>query len=128
METPILLLLSIPVLIYLAGVIFSVIMFFDCVSKDSAQFKSRFTASGEHDKLMWVLIIIAGIFFFHLGGIAYYFVEKKGSSPSRAPGHLPRLMCTGCQRLLEPDWKACPHCGRPVPDLSGPSKSSPISK
>jgi len=33
-----------------------------------------------------------------------------------------RRACDVCENLLDPEWVACPYCGRPVPGQVGPEK------
>ena len=100
-------------ILYIAGIVFSICMLIDCLKRDP-QFKPTFTSTGEYDKIIWVILIVAGFAFFHLGAIIYFFIVKKSSPGSLAS---PRIVCTKCQTPVREDWKACPYCGKTIPKV-----------
>lgn len=101
-------------LLYIAGIVFSILMFIDCLKRDLNQFKPTFTATGEYDKIIWVIIIVVGFFFLHIGAILYFFIVRKSSPSSLAH---PRVICTKCEKAVRDDWTACPYCGKEIPKI-----------
>ena len=62
----------------LIGAIISVLALFDCIKRDRTSFKSIFTAEGQYDKFMWVVVILFSAKFFGVGAIAYHiFVRRR---------------------------------------------------
>lgn len=92
-------------LVGIAGFVFSVWMFIDCLKREHSAFKNTFTKDGEFDKIIWAVIIFAGMSFFYLGAILYYFLVKKSTKPA------PRAICIKCKNEVKEEWQACPYCG-----------------
>lgn len=66
------------ILIYGAGLIFSLVMLIDCLKRDHSAFRNTFTRTGEFDKLIWAgLIVISFFILIPVGSIVYFFVVKR---------------------------------------------------
>jgi uncharacterized BrkB/YihY/UPF0761 family membrane protein len=61
----------------IAGVIFSLVMLIDCLRRPNEKFLNPLTKNSEYDKLIWAGVIVASLWFYFLGTIAYFFVVKK---------------------------------------------------
>jgi len=66
-----------PVLLAIAGGIFSLVMLIDCLKRPGDKFLNPLTKNGEYDKLIWAVVIVASLWFYFLGAIVYFFVVKK---------------------------------------------------
>lgn len=89
----------------IGGLVFSVWMFIDCLKREHNGFKNTFTKDGEYDKIIWAIIIFAGMSFFFLGAILYYFLVKKSTKT------VLRAICLKCKNEMKEEWQACPYCG-----------------
>ena len=59
-------------------VIFSAIMFWDCLKRRNSEFKNIFDfQDGKYDKILWLFTIIFSVKLFCIGAIAYFVFEKN---------------------------------------------------
>ncbi|MCD4779987.1 MAG: hypothetical protein K8S27_05485 [Candidatus Omnitrophica bacterium] len=64
--------------------VFTALMFFDCLRRKSGSFNNVFDVhSGKYDKIIWLAIIIFSAKLFSIGGIAYYVFEKRAASSEK---------------------------------------------
>ena len=68
--------------LWVAGLIFSVVMVVDCLKRAKNEFHNPLTKEGEYDKLIWAGAIILSFGFYFLGAIVYFFVVKKNKQAS----------------------------------------------
>jgi len=66
----------IPILI-LAGIIISIIAFFDCIRRNNSDFKTRLLPDGKHEKVVWLVLILISSRLFAIGSIAYYMMVAR---------------------------------------------------
>jgi len=60
---------------------------------------------------LWLIIILIG----GIVGLIIYLVVRK--EKAGAPPIPPVMrMCTACGRVVSPDARFCPHCGKALPD------------
>ena len=64
-------------LLAIAGVILSLVMLIDCLQRPREKFLNPLTKNGEYDKLIWAVAIVASLWIYFLGAIAYFFVVKR---------------------------------------------------
>jgi len=69
-------------LLAIAGMIFSLVMLIDCLKRPPSKFYHPLTKGGEYDKLIWAIAIVASLWIYFLGVIAYFFVVKMGKPES----------------------------------------------
>jgi len=63
--------------LFIAGVVFSLVMLIDCLKRPALKFLNPLTKNGEYDKLIWVGAIVLSISFYFIGAIVYFFVVMK---------------------------------------------------
>jgi len=62
--------------------------------------------------VMWLIVVLIGGI---IGVIIYLVVRKEKGAPPSAPQPVTRV-CANCGRVIPPDVKFCPQCGKPVPE------------
>jgi len=65
------------VVLFIAGVVFSLVMLIDCLKRPALKFLNPLTKNGEYDKLIWVGAIVLSLWFYFIGAIVYFFVVMK---------------------------------------------------
>lgn len=64
-------------LLFIAGIVFSLVMLIDCLKRPASKFLNPFTKNGEYDKLIWAGAIVLSLWFYCIGAIVYFFVVMK---------------------------------------------------
>lgn len=64
-------------LLFIAGVVLSIVMLIDCLKRPASKFPNPLTKKGEYDKLIWAAAIVASLWFYCVGAIVYFFVVMK---------------------------------------------------
>ena len=64
-------------LLFIAGVVLSLVMLIDCLKRPASKFPTPLTKKGEYDKLIWAGAIVASLWFYCIGAIVYFFVVMK---------------------------------------------------
>ena len=73
-------------ILWVAGLIFSLVMVVDCLKRPNSQFYNPLTKDGEYDKLIWAAAIVVTLWFNFIGAIVYYFVVKRAGPRDDAQG------------------------------------------
>jgi len=62
--------------------------------------------------VLWLIIVlITGII-----GLIIYLIVRKEKAPPGPPAEKITRVCTSCGRVVAPDIKFCPHCGKELPE------------
>ena len=67
---------------------------------------------GMSGPLWLIIVLITGI----IGLIVYLIVRKEKVPPGAPPAEKVTRVCTSCGRVVPPDVKFCPHCGKEIPE------------
>lgn len=62
--------------VVIAVMFFSACMFWDCIKRSHEDFTKRFSKDGQHEKVIWLFLIIFGVKLFGIAAIAYYILER----------------------------------------------------
>ena len=65
-------------LLAVVGVVFSIVMLIDCLTRKASDFDNPLTERGKYDRLIWAGAILLSLRFFFVGAIVYLFVVKIG--------------------------------------------------
>jgi len=69
---------TVPVYVFFVMMLFSALMFWDCLKRENTDFLNHFNVkNGEYDKLLWLIIIVIAARLYGIGAIAYYALVKK---------------------------------------------------
>jgi hypothetical protein len=67
-------------IITLAGMIISIIAFFDCIRRKNTDFKTHLLPGGKYEKVVWLVLILVSARLFAIGSIAYYLLVVRAQS------------------------------------------------
>ncbi len=68
---------DLPVLLAIAGIIFSIVMLIDCLKRPASKFYYPLTKEAEYDRLIWALAIGLSLGYYFIGAIVYFVVVKR---------------------------------------------------
>ena len=69
-------------LLFIAGVVLSIVVLIDCLKRPTSKFLNPITKNGEYDKLIWAGAIVLSLWFYCIGAIVYFFVVMKAKPES----------------------------------------------